>query len=63
MLFDIPSFKSAEITHTFLIKEIIIPKGEPDPAKMREMAKKKGIIIRKIIVDEKEEIKEKEFTA
>ncbi len=60
---DIDNFKKAEINHTFFIKEIILPKNEKDPIKIRELAKRKGTIIRKVIVDGKESIKEKEFIA
>lgn len=60
---DMNNSKKVDIEHTFLIKEIIIPKNEKDPSKMREMAKRKGIIIRKVLLDGKEIIKEKEFTA
>lgn len=59
-------FKDAEITHTFLINEIIIPeelKKEEDFAKMREMSKRKGKIIRKAVIDGKEMTSEKEFVA
>lgn len=64
-LFDlnIENFKKAEIAHNFLIKDIIFPKGEKDFAKIREMAQRKGTIIRKIVVDDKENTKEKEFIA
>lgn len=63
ILFDVDDFKKAEISHTFIIKEIILPKNVSDPVKIREMAEKKGIIIRKINIDGKESIREKEFTA
>lgn len=60
---DIDNLKKAEIEHTFLINEIIYPKNETEPSRIREMAKRKGIIIRKIIVDGKESVREKDFTA
>lgn len=60
---DLDSFKKVEIEHTFLIKDIIFPKGEKDFAKIRELAQRKGTIIRKLIVDGKENIKEKDFIA
>ena len=65
LLFDIDlyNFKHAEINHTFVIDEIILPQGKNDPAKIREFAKRKGKIIRTIKVDEKEMKKEKEFVA
>ena len=65
-IFEKPDFKEAEINHTFLIKEIIIPdelKQEKDFAKIREMAKKKGKIIREAVIDGEEVNSEKEFVA
>lgn len=66
-LFDLPhEFKKARIEHTYIIEEIIIPKeiqNEKDFEKIRLMAKRKGKIIRKIVVDGKEIIKEKHFEA
>ncbi len=55
--------KKAEITHTFSITDIILPKGETDPQKMRENAKRKGKIIRQIKIDDKAVKKEVEFIA
>jgi DNA-directed RNA polymerase subunit H (RpoH/RPB5) len=55
--------KKAEISHTYLIKDIELPKGETDPAKMREMAIKKGRIIRSIKIDDKVSKKEAGFEA
>ncbi len=45
--------KEIEINHDFIIKEIIFPKDEKDFAKIREFAKRKGEIIRKIEIDGK----------
>jgi hypothetical protein len=56
-------FKEASVNHSFEIKEIILPKGEKDPLKMRENAKRKGIMKRIIEVDGKKEIKEANFEA
>lgn len=55
--------KKAEIKHVFLVKDIIIPKGESDPAKMRELAVRKGTIIRKMKIDGQDFSKEFEFEA
>jgi hypothetical protein len=64
ILFDISlDFKKVEITHTFLITDLVLPKDEKDFAKIRELAKRKGKIIRKITIDGKEIVKEKEFEA
>jgi hypothetical protein len=63
VVFDFSDFKKAEISYDFIIKEIIIPKNEKDPAKMREMAVKKGKIIRRTVIDGKESISESNFEA
>ncbi len=60
---DVPECKKAEIEHELRITEIGIPKGESDPVKIRELAKRKGKIVRKIIYDEKEIVKEFELEA
>jgi len=56
-------FTEAIINHTFLIEEIIMPQGETDYSKIREMAVRKGKIIRKAEIDGKEMIKKFEFEA
>jgi hypothetical protein len=63
--FDIKEdFKKAKIYHTFIIEDIIIPEEfKDDFAKARLNAKRKGKIIRKRIIDEKESSKETEFEA
>lgn len=57
-------FKKASINHTFLIKDIIFPKeaGE-DFALIREMAKRKGKIIRESNIDDKITKREIDFVA
>jgi len=62
-VFEKPDFKEAEFSHDFIIKEIIVPKGETDFAKIREMAKRKSKIIRKGSIDGKEIKSEIEFEA
>jgi hypothetical protein len=65
-IFEKPDFKEAEINHTFLINEIIIPdelKGSKDFAKIREESKRKGKIIRKAKIDGQDMIKEIDFEA
>ncbi len=56
-------FKDAEISHDFMIKEIIVPQGEKDFAVAREKAKRKGIIIRRVTIDGMKMAIEKEFEA
>jgi len=56
-IFEKPDFKQAEVVHEFLIQDIVIPpelKKEGDFAKVREMALRKGVIIRKAKIDEKD---------
>ena len=60
-VFEKTDFKTAKINHTFFIEGIIMPEGETDFAKIREIAKKKGKIVRNAIIDEKEVVSEKEF--
>jgi len=63
-LFDLPSeFKKARAEHTYIITEIVLPKDEKDFEKIRILAKRKGTIVRKTIVDGKESVKEKGFVA
>lgn len=65
-VFEDSDFKEANINHTFMIDEIIIPeelKQEKDFSKVREMAKRKGRIIRNAVIDEQVFTEEKEFEA
>jgi len=63
LFFDFQDFKEIRIKHTIQIDSIEIPKGIGDPIKMRELAKKKGGIIRDIEIDGRKEKREKEFSA
>jgi hypothetical protein len=63
LFFDEPDFKEIKINHTLEINEIELPKGENDPVQIREKSKRKGKVIRKIIKEGKEEIKEADFCA
>jgi hypothetical protein len=63
ILFDVGNFKKIEIKYDYIITDIIIPKEESDPAKMREKAIKKGKIIRTVIIDGIKNTKEKDFEA
>lgn len=60
---DMPDGKKLSIEHRFIIKDIIFPKGEKDFAKIREMAKRKGVMLRIANVDGKEVRKEANFEA
>jgi len=61
-------FKQIEISHDFIIDEIVVSdelkqEAGEDYKKIKEMALRKGKIVRKIVVDERESRKEKEFAA
>ncbi len=56
-------WKTFEANHSYVITEIIMPQGVTDPAEIRRLAKRKGKLVRKRIIDGKESVVEKEFTA
>ncbi len=62
-VFMLPECRKAKISHTYIIDEIVLPKGEKDFAKLRELAKRKGKIIRKLIIDGKESQEERNLEA
>jgi len=61
--FEKEDFKEANITHHFIIDSLVLPEGEKDFAKIREMAKRKGKIIREVEIDGQKITKEYEFEA
>lgn len=61
--FMLPECKKCKISHTIIIEDLILPQGEKDFAKIREMTKRKGRIIRKTEADKQETKEEKEFVA
>jgi hypothetical protein len=60
---EFKDFKKIEIKHDIQVMDIVIPEGEKDFAKIRELAKRKGKIIRKVEMDSKETVKEVGFEA
>ncbi len=63
-VFEKNEFKSAEIKHDFVIEKIIIPEnGEKDFAKLREIAKRSGKIVRYSNIDGTKTTKEYPFEA
>lgn len=61
--FMLPECKKAKISHIYIISDIILPKGEKDFAKIREIARRKGKIVRKMEVDGQARGEEIEFEA
>jgi hypothetical protein len=63
-VFEKPDFKKAEIVHTYFITSMVIPEtDEKDFAKIREMTKRKGKIVRDAEIDEVEMKRDIEFEA
>lgn len=63
-VFEKSNFKKAEIKHNFIIERIILPQtDEKDFAKIREMAKRQGKIVRISNIDDVKQEREYEFTA
>jgi len=62
-VFEKPEFKKAEIVHHFIINDLTKPKGETDFSRIRELAKRKGKIVREAEIDEKKTVQEKDFEA
>jgi hypothetical protein len=60
---DVPECKKAYVKHELIINDIVIPVAEKDPAKIRELAKRKGTIIKTMEVDGTESKKEIPFEA
>ena len=48
---DFSKVKLAEISHDFMIEDLVRPEGESDFAKIRELSKRKGTIRRKVSLD------------
>ncbi|MEK6924809.1 MAG: hypothetical protein AABW71_01060 [Nanoarchaeota archaeon] len=63
LFFEGHDFKKAQARHDFDINDIEVPKDEKDPIKMRERAVRKGKIVRKLTIDDKESNKEYSFAA
>jgi len=65
LFFFFPNFQKISVSHDVIIEDIVYPENAQSlkPEELRERSKRKGKIIRKISIDGKEEVKEKEFVA
>ena len=61
--FMLPECRKCRVSHVFEINEIVMPEGEKDFAKIREVAKRKGKIIRQVEIDGKVSEEGREFEA
>ena len=63
LFWDAPNGKKMVISHNLNIQQIIMPEGEKDYAKIRELSKRKGTMTRNAVIDGEETSKEIEFEA
>lgn len=57
-LWDVPEVKKVDVKHDIFVENIVMPEEDNDYSKIREIAKRKGKIIRSVIIDKKEIKKE-----
>jgi len=65
ILFDVGNFKKCKISHEIKVQEIVYPKNMKSlkPEEIREQAKRKGVIVRKINCDGNLKVNEAGFEA
>lgn len=65
LFFGVGEFNEVKVNHTINVAEIVYPANmdELKPVKVRELAKRKGKVIRNMIVDGKEQVSEADFVA
>jgi hypothetical protein len=65
MFFDFPSFQEISVRHTLKISDMIYPKdlSKMKPEEVREQSKRKGVLIRNVLIDGKNEVREAKFEA
>lgn len=59
--FMLPDCKKAKISHTYIIEEIIMPENEKDFERIRELARRKGRIIRSLEIEGQKKQEERGF--
>jgi len=62
LFFGVGDFKEVKINHTVVVEKIDVDTSIKDPIEMREKAVRSGKVVRKIVVDGREKISEKEFS-
>jgi len=65
LFFDVPSFEKVKVSHEIDVTDIVYPADMASlkPAEIREMAKRKGVLKRKVFVDGDERESSAEFVA
>lgn len=65
IFFGIEDFKEVKVAHDIKIEDIVYPTevGKLSPAEVRELAKKKGVLTRRVLIDGKKVSSEAKFVA
>jgi len=65
LLFGVGDFKEVKVNHTLKIEDIVYPSDfeKMKPEDVREQSKRKGVVVRKVVVDGKESEREAGFEA
>jgi hypothetical protein len=65
LFFGVGDFQEVSVNHTIEVSDIVYPSNmdELKPAEVREMAKRKGVVKRRVVADGIEKNSEAEFTA
>jgi hypothetical protein len=65
LFFDVSDFKEISINHLIKVEGIVYPKemAKMRPEEVREQSKRKGVVIRKAVIDGKEKISQANFVA
>jgi hypothetical protein len=65
MFFDFPTFQEISVRHTLKISDMIYPKdlAKMKPEEVREQSKRKGILVRNVLIDGKNEVRQANFEA
>ena len=65
LFFDVGDFEEAKASHEIIVEEIVYPKNYESlkPSEIRELSKRKGKIIRKLLIDGRKKTSEADFIA
>ncbi len=65
IFFDFPEFKEISIRHTIKVDSMVYPEGFQimKPEELRLKCKRKGIVVRNVLIDGRNEVREAEFEA
>ena len=63
LFFDVGNFNEVKVNHTIEVSDIVYPENfnELPPKKVRELSKRKGVVVRNVVVDGVEQTSKAEF--